>query len=388
MKRIGIITGTRAEYGLLKSLIRKVNNDNDLELCLIVTGMHLEEKFGYTYREIEKDGFVIDYKVEMKLNADTPAAVTCSMGIEMEGFSKIFQEAKLDMVVVLGDRYEILVAAIAAMVYRIPIAHIHGGELTEGLIDDAIRHCVTKMSAIHFASTEVYAKRIIQMGEQPQKVFCVGALGIENIKSVDLFSREELSQRFGKVFKEKYMMVTYHPVTLEGNSAKWQFKNLLDVLSDNREYNYIFTYANADPEGDGINEMIREYVREHSNTEAFISMGQMGYLSALKYCSAVIGNSSSGIIEAPSFKIPTINIGNRQKGRVKAKTIIDSGYSVDEIAKAFEQATDRAFRVECEKYSNPYEQSGTSNKIVTEIKNYLLTTGGISKKFYDIEVDL
>lgn len=384
MHKIGVITGTRAEYGLLKPVIEKINEDEDLKLCLIATGMHLEEKFGYTYREIEKDGYVIDYKVEMNLESDTPEAVVRSMGTELQGFAEIFQKAGLDMIVVLGDRYEILMAATAAMIYRIPIAHIHGGELTEGLIDDAIRHSVTKMSAIHFASTDEYAKRIIQMGEQPQKVFSVGALGIENIRSLNLLSREALCERFGAVFEQRYMMVTYHPVTLEGNSAKWQFQNLLDVLSDNQGYNYVFTYANADPEGNAINEMIREYVEAHSNTKAFVSMGQLGYLSALKYCDAVVGNSSSGLIEAPSFNIPTVNIGNRQAGRVKADTVIDCGYSGNEIQRAFEKATDVVFRNACMEYVNPYEKMGTSDQIINEIKKYLWANESISKKFYDI----
>lgn len=387
MKKIGVVTGTRAEYGLLKPILEKIRDDKELELSLIVTGMHLEERFGYTYKEIENDGFIINYKNKMNLDSDTSAAVTTSMGIELMGFADIFADAKLDMLVVLGDRYEILVAAVAAMMFRIPIAHIHGGELTKGLIDDAIRHSITKMSMLHFASTDVYAKRIIQMGEQPQRVFSVGSLGIENMKSLHLLDREELANKYGNLFEKKYILVTYHPVTLEKNSAKWQFQNILNVLDNYKEYNFIFTYANADPDGQIINEMIEGYIKENLNTKAFVSMGQLGYLSAMRYCEAVLGNSSSGIIETPFFHKPTINIGERQEGRMKAETVIDCGYSYDEIKSAFEKATSEAFKKECELFSNPYEKENTSSCIISEIKKYVSLKSDISKEFYDIEVE-
>lgn len=385
MKKIGVVTGTRAEYGLLKPVMQKINQDSELKLCLIVTGMHLEAHFGDTYRQIEKDGFTIHCRNPMGLTSDTPYGATRSMAIELDGFAGIFEMEKLDMVVVLGDRYEILIAATAAMIYRVPIAHIHGGELTEGAMDDAIRHAITKMSAIHFASTKEYAERIIQMGEQPERVFCVGALGVENIKETALLERKEVCDKYGEIFRENYMMVTYHPVTLEGNSAGWQFENLLKVLSGHGEYHYIFTGANSDPEGNVINKMIENYVNEKKNAKAFVSMGQTGYLSALKYSSAVVGNSSSGIIEAPSFCIPTVNIGMRQKGRIRAGSVIDCGYLAEEIEEAFQKATTEAFLAECRICTNPYEGEHTSDRIISGIKSFLNEGNGTSKRFYDIQ---
>lgn len=385
MKKIGIVTGTRAEYGLLKNVIKRVNEDEELELCLIVTGMHLAEQFGYTYKEIEKDGFVINYRNDMNLTSDTSYGVCKSMGTELIGFADIFEEANLDLLVLLGDRYEIQIAATAALIYRIPIAHIHGGELTEGLIDDAIRHSITKMSEIHFTSTKEYANRVIQLGEQPQRVFCVGALGTENIKKTELYEREQLCNQFGNIFSSEYIMITYHPVTLENSSAKQQFENLLKVVDNHKEYNYIFTYANADPDGSIINILIEEYVHKNKNAVAFVSMGQLGYLSALKYAKAVVGNSSSGIIEAPSFHIPTINIGDRQKGRVQAQTVINSGYSVEEIEQKFKKIRDQSFIEICKHCQNPYEGKNTAETIVKEMKNFLISYSGKKKSFYDME---
>lgn len=387
MKKIGIVTGTRAEYGLLKPVMQKIKEDQDLKLCLIVTGMHLSEQFGYTYKEIEKDGFHIDYINDMKLTSDTSYGICRSMGIELGGFAEIFEKDRVDLLVLLGDRYEIQIAAVAAVIYRIPIAHIHGGELTEGLIDDVIRHSVTKMSELHFTSTKMYAKRVMQMGEQSDRVFCVGALGTENIKRQVLFEKDELCKNFGDIFTNPYIMVTYHPVTLENNSAEWQFENLLNVISRHNEFNYIFTYANSDMDGKIINEMIEEFVKYNENAKAFKSMGQIGYLSALKYCEAVIGNSSSGIIEAPSFHIPTMNIGERQMGRVRAETVIDCGYSVQEIEGALDKIRSREFKEFCQKCDNPYEGIDTSGTIVQEIKKFLDTNTGNKKKFYDIEFE-
>lgn len=386
MKNIGILTGTRAEYGLLKPVMQKVEQDKDLNLCLIVTGMHLSEQFGYTYREIEKDGFRIDYKNDMELVSDTSYAICKSMGKELAGFADIFEEADLDMLVLLGDRFEIQMAAVAAMLYRIPVAHIHGGELTQGLMDDAIRHSVTKMSDLHFTSTSEYAQRVIQMGEQPERVFCVGALGIENIKSIRLLSREQLCQKFGDIFLHNYIMVTYHPVTLEKHTAGIQFQKLLNVVENHPEYHYISTYANADTDGAIINKMIESYTQEHKNTKAFVSMGQLGYLSALQHCSAVLGNSSSGIIEAPSFHIPTINIGDRQKGRVRAKTVIDCGYETRDIEQALTESQNQKFKDLCQESTNPYEGKNTSEQIIMQIKKYLNQVQGKQKIFYDIEV--
>ncbi len=385
MKRIGIVTGTRAEYGILKPLIKKMYEDSELEVVIIATGMHFSEKFGMTYTEIEKDGFTIAHKVDMKLESDTAAAISNSMGLEMQGFAKVFEKESIDLVVILGDRFEILVAAMAAVMFRIPIAHLHGGEITEGLIDDAIRHSVTKMSQLHFVSTDTYRKRVIQMGEQPERVFHVGALGVENIKKLTLYTRKEVCDKFGDLFEQPYVMITYHPVTLEQNSAKWQFENLLEVIEKHPEYHYIFTYANADMDGEIVNQMIESHVASHDNAIAFKSMGQMGYLSALQFAEAVIGNSSSGLIEAPSFHIPTVNIGARQNGRVKADTVIDCGNTKEEIDAAMQKALKADFKEKCKSCSNPYEGEETSEEIIKEIKKYLKNYVDNRKKFYDIE---
>lgn len=385
MKKIAVLTGTRAEYGLLKPVIKRISEDNALQLCLIVTGMHLSAKYGFTFHEIENDGFHIDCKVDMNLDNNTPYGISCAMAEEMEGLAGAFEKEKPDFLVLLGDRYEVEMAAVTAMMFGIPIAHIHGGELTEGAIDDGIRHAVTKMSMLHFTSTQEYANRVIQMGEEPKRVFYVGALGSENIKKQELYSREELCEKFGQGFKNSYLLITYHPVTLEHGQAKEQFDNLLKSLSDLEDYVFIFTYANADAEGAVINQMIEDYTRKFpEKAYAFVSMGQKGYLSALKYCSAVVGNSSSGIIEAPSFHVPTINIGKRQTGRVMADTVISCGNSCEEIKNALSTALGQDFRNHCRISENPYEKEGTSERIVEEIKNYLDKKPVAGKKFYDI----
>lgn len=364
--KIGVVTGTRAEYGILKPLLKKICNHQMTELCLIATGTHFCEKFGNTYREIENDGFQISHKIPMNFDEDTEEKIVSEMGKELEGFAKVLDEAKLDVIVLLGDRYEILVAATAATLFRIPIAHIHGGEVTEGAIDDNIRHAITKLSTFHFAATRLYADNIIKMGEASERVFNVGALGVENILNCNLLSRQELKERYGELFQRDYVMVTYHPVTKEKGGAINKFTNLLRVIEENNQYAYVFTYANSDPEGIAINKKLEEFVNSHSNCVAYKSMGQVGYLSALKYSAMVVGNSSSGIIEAPSFHIPTINIGNRQKGRIKANTIIDCKDSVDDIYKAFIKAKDmdKGYLLRCD---NPYEGQNTSNMILSTL---------------------
>lgn len=384
MHRIGIVTGTRAEYGLLKPLIEKIDRDCELELCLIVTGTHLEEKFGYTCQEIVEDGYPISYQVPMNLKFDTPEGVCASMGKELIALSDCFEQAGLDMLFLLGDRYETLIAAIAALMFRVPIAHLHGGEITEGAVDDAVRHSISKMSTLHFTSTEEYARRLKQMGEEPGRIWNVGALGVENIKEIPYLAREELCDRYSPLFGRAYILVTYHPVTLEVNEAKGQFEDLLRAITQRGEYNYIFTYANADMEGNDINRLIDCYVKKHNNACAFKSLGQVGYLSALRYALCVLGNSSSGIIEAPSFHIPTINIGNRQKGRVCSGTVVSCGNSVKEIGKAFECALSRGFIDRCKEYQNPYEGDNTSGRII-EITKAALDAGiTIKKRFVDM----
>lgn len=384
-KKVCVVTGTRAEYGLLKPLIEKVNQAEELELQLVATGMHLSPEFGLTYKEIEKDRYPITAKIEMLLSSDTAVGITKSMGVAMLGFADCFELNKPDLVVILGDRYEMLVAASAAMVANIPIAHIHGGELTEGIIDEAIRHSITKMSHIHFTATEEYRKRVIQLGEQPQTVYNVGALGIENIKNMKLLDQRSLEQQLNFTFTSKTIMVTYHPVTLENCSSEKQFKDLLDVIDANTELSVIFTKANSDMDGRIINQMIDAYVNNHSERcVAFTSLGQLRYLSALQYCSAVVGNSSSGIIEVPSFGIPTVNIGNRQKRRLHAKSVINCDNDQAQIEAAVRTALSKDFKKKIMGIKNPYEGEHTSEQIL-EIMIQTLNSGiDLRKEFYDI----
>ena len=387
MKRIGIMTGTRAEYGLLKPLMQEINKDNDLELYLIVSGMHLSPEFGMTYKEIEEDGFEINAKVEMLLSSDSPAGISKSIGLGVIGFADEFQRADLDMLILLGDRYEALSAAISAMVMRIPIAHLHGGELTEGAIDEGIRHSITKMSYLHFTSTEQYRNRVIQLGENPERVFYVGALGVENIKKINLMTKEELERSIHFEIDENTVIVTYHPVTLENNTVEEQFLNLLEVLDRNPKIRMIFTKANADTNGRIVNELIDKYAAQNSERAcAFMSLGQKRYLSALKYCRIVIGNSSSGIIEAPSFGKPIINIGDRQKGRICADSVINCGYTQQEIQQAMETALTEEFENKARNCRNPYEKENTAANIISVIKDYLLNDKiNLKKRFYDLE---
>lgn len=387
MKRIGIMTGTRAEYGLLKSLMQEINKDNDLELYLIVSGMHLSPEFGMTYQEIEEDGFEINAKVEMLLSSDSPAGISKSIGLGVIGFADEFQRADLDMLILLGDRYEALSAAICALVMRIPIAHLHGGELTEGAIDEGIRHSITKMSYLHFTSTEQYRNRVIQLGENPERVFYVGALGVENIKKINLMTKEELERSIRFEIDENTVIVTYHPVTLENNTVEEQFLNLLEVLDRNPKIRMIFTKANADTNGRIVNELIDKYAAQNSERAcAFMSLGQKRYLSALKYCRIVIGNSSSGIIEAPSFGKPIINIGDRQKGRICADSVINCGYTQQEIQQAMETALTKEFENKASNCRNPYEKENTAANIISVIKDYLLNDKiKLKKGFYDIK---
>lgn len=385
-KKICVITGTRAEYGLLRPLLTKINNDNSMELQLVVTGMHLSPEFGLTYQEIEQDGFEITERNEMLLSSDTPNGITKSVGVGIIGFADIFTRIVPNMVILLGDRYEALAAATAAMIHRIPIAHIHGGELTEGLIDESIRHSITKMSILHFTATEEYRKRVIQLGEQPEQVFCVGAMGIENIKTQSLLSREELEKSLQFSLCAPYVMVTFHPVTLEKHTAQVQVENLLDALDEFREYHIIFTKANADTDGRIINQKIEEYVKRNAERALVVSsLGVIRYLSTLQYCDMVIGNSSSGIVEAPSFRIPTVNIGDRQKGRTKGKSIIDCGWEKEEVTAAIRKAQIMHKDKMLANVVNPYEGRATTDQIMTSIKKYLQGNQSIKKTFYNLE---
>ena len=386
MKKVCIVTGTRAEYGLLKPVIDKIHKAQDLELQLVATGMHLSPEFGLTYKEIESDGYPVTEKVEMLLSSDTAVGITKSMAVALMGFGECFERLKPDIVVILGDRYEMLMVASAAMVAKIPVAHIHGGEITEGAMDDAIRHSISKMSQIHFAATEEYRRRIIQLGENPENVFHAGSLGVENIVNEKLLDKVAFEDSIGFGVDDNTIIVTYHPVTLENIPSKVQFEKLLTVIENNPKLRVIFTKANSDTDGRIINQMIDEFVEIHKDRcVAFTSLGRIRYLSALQFCAAVVGNSSSGIIEAPSFHIPTVNIGNRQQGRISADSVINCGYEVEEIENALSKAFSKEFHALLLQMNNPYEKAGTSVLIVEKIKDMLINGQGVKKHFYDVK---
>lgn len=387
-RKICIVTGSRAEYGLLRPLLKEVSVDPELTLQLVVTGMHLSEEFGSTYKEIESDGFNIDEKIDIGLHSDTPTGIAESMGLAMSGFAKAYERVRPDIVVVLGDRFEIFIAAAAATVSRCHIAHLHGGERTEGVIDEVFRHSITKMSHLHFASTEEYRRRIIQLGEDPSRVFNVGAIGLDNIRDLKLLAKEELEDQLNTKFNKHNLLVTFHPVTLEDNTSGEQFQILLDVLNGLKDTNIIFTKSNADTGGRAINNMIDEYVLNNSeNTLSFASMGQLLYLSTLQFVDAMAGNSSSGIIEAPSFKIGTINIGDRQKGRIKAESIINCQPLKDDINRAFQKLYSKEFQKILKNVENPYGTGGAAKKIKEILKKYDLCDT-LKKNFYDINFDM
>ena len=382
MRKICVVTGTRAEYGLLYWLMREIDQEDLLQLQVIVTGMHLSPEFGLTYKDVEKD-FKIDKKIEMLLSSDTPVGISKSMGLAQISFAETYSELQPDIVVVLGDRYEIFSAAASAMIARIPIAHLHGGETTEGAFDEAIRHSITKMSHLHFTAADEYCKRVIQLGEAPCRVFNVGGLGIESIKRLELLSRADFEKSIEFKLAKKNLLVTFHPTTLEESTASSQFQNLLDALGSLKDTNVIFTKANSDPDGRIINKMIDGYVLEHKNSVAFTSLGQLRYLSALQFVDAMVGNSSSGLLEAPSFKIATINIGDRQKGRLKAGSVINCLAEKISILNALGNIYSSEFKEALLAVTNPYGDGNASKAIVSVLKQHDLKDI-LKKSFYDL----
>lgn len=385
MKTITVLTATRAEYGLLSPIIHALKACNEFEVKIVVTGAHLSPEFGLTYQEILADGYEIDKKIEILLSADTPSSISKSMGLAMIGFADYFEEHRPEALLVLGDRYETLAVCCAAMNARIPIIHLYGGEITEGAVDEAIRHAITKLSYLHFTSTEEYRKRVIQLGELPERVFCVGAIGIENALKVKKIAPEQLSKDLGLDLRCPYALVTFHPVTLEDGSEKQQLEELLAALDDFPEWNFIITKANADKGGRIINALLEEYAAARHNIKVFDSLGMARYLSAMKECRMVIGNSSSGLIEAPSFHIPTVNIGDRQKGRIRAASVIDCEPEKEEIIQAIKRADSVSFRKQLPEIENPYGDGTTSEQIIAIIKNAICEKAvDLKKQFYDL----
>ena len=383
MRKICVVTSTRAEYGLLYWLLKEIEADSELKLQFIVTGMHLSPEFGLTYKEIEKE-FKIDKKIEILSSSHTSLDICAEMARVYEKFAPALAELKPDILVLLGDRYEIFGVAGAASIMQIPMAHIHGGETTQGAFDEAFRHSITKMSHIHFAATNEYANRIIQLGEEPSRVFNVGGPGIENIKKLNLLNKDEFEKSIKFKLAKKNILITFHPVTLENSSAREQFSEILKALDGLEDTNFIFTKANSDTDGDVINKMIDEYVSENSQKAvAFASLGQLRYLSAIKFVDIVLGNSSSGLLEVPSFKKATINIGDRQKGRARASSVIDVMPAKEEILAAIKRAYSKEFEQTLKDTINPYDGGNPSKKMVKILKEIKLD-GILKKKFYDI----
>ena len=382
---ICIITGSRAEYGLLSPLLKLIKEDEKLQLQIIATGMHLSPLFGSTWQEIERDGFSINEKVDIELSNDSKVGIARSTGLAVIRLSESLERLKPDWVVLLGDRFESFAAASAAHLLGIPIAHLHGGELTEGAVDDAFRHAITKMASLHFTAAEEYRQRVIQLGESPDRVFNVGAIGLDNVKLLTLLSKNELEKQLAFTELDKTILVTFHPVTLESVSSEEQLKELLGVLDDLKDHKIIFTFPNADADGRVIIGLLEDYVARNVNrAKAFASLGQLRYLSLLKYVQAMVGNSSSGLIEAPAFGLPVVNIGSRQNGRLRPPSVIDTPPDKKNISEAVQKALSQSFRDRCREMSNPYGDGTAAKKILKQIKQVGKVNSTI-KRFFDIK---
>ena len=383
-KKLCFVTGTRAEYGLLKRLMWQIKVSDEFDLFLLVTGSHLSELFGHTCSEIERDGFFINGKIDIDVEQDTSQGFVTSTALALQGFGRFYSDINPDLIVLLGDRYELLGAAISAMFYRIPIAHIHGGEITSGAMDDAIRHAITKFSHLHFVATEEYKRRVIQLGESPKHVFNVGGLGVDAINNLKLLTKYQIERQLGIIFWKKNLLVTFHPVTLENNTSLDQMRELLHALSLRKETLLIFTMPNADIGNSELISLIKDYVEINSNAYLFSSLGQLMYLSCLAQVDGVIGNSSSGLLEAPSFKKAAVNIGTRQEGRIKAKSVIDCEPKSNKINAAINKIYSLDFQETLISTKNPYGEGGAVEKIIDHLK--AVSLDGISKKyFYDLQ---
>lgn len=388
-RKICFVTGTRAEYGILSRLIKSLNEDDSMDLQIIATNMHLSPEFGMTVKEIEDDGLKVNRKVEMLLSSDTAVGTVKSMGLASIGLADAYAELDPDLIVILGDRYEMLAAAAAALIFGIPVAHLHGGEITEGAYDDAIRHAITKLSYLHFTSTEEYRDNVVQMGESPERVFWVGALGADNIESDEIMPLAELEESLGFELGKDFLLVTFHPVTKEPGQAEYQTKALLDSLEKVMDGNKIlFTLPNSDTDGRIIGRMVREWVQAHPEKAFSItSLGRRRYYSALSHCKAVVGNSSSGLCEAPSFKKPTLNIGIRQQGRAQGNTIVNCEATEDSISAGLSKVLSDDFRVFVSKNgTNPYIKPDTLFAIKNVLKHYRLPKH-VVKHFYKIPIN-
>jgi len=386
MRKVCVITGTRAEYGLLRWVMQGIKNAPELELQIIATGMHLSPEFGLTYKAIEQDGLHIDRKVEMLTSSDTAVGMAKSMGLGLIGFADAIYELQPDLIVVLGDRFEILAAVTAALCARIPVLHMHGGEVTEGALDESLRHAITKMSHVHCVAIEEYRQRVIQLGERPDQVHCVGGLGVDAIKQTKLLGRTELEATLDFKFKEKNLLITFHPATLEDASAGSQMDELLAALEGLHDTGLIFTLPNADVGGRELIAMVKAFVATHPNARAYLSLGHQRYLSCMAQCDGVVGNSSSGLLEAPTLKKGTINIGDRHLGRQQATSVINCRSQRGEISAALKMLYSPVFHSSLSGVVNPYGDGGASARVVNIIKALKLDDL-IRKSFYSLPAD-
>lgn len=383
MKKICVVSGARSEYGQLRWLMEQIKSEKKFLLQLVVTGMHLSPEFDLTYKEIKRDGFTINKKIEILLSSDSPVGIAKSIGLGVIGFGEAFQELRPDLVILLGDRFEILAAATAAMVARVPIAHLHGGEVTMGVIDESIRHAITKMASLHFVAAQPYRQRVIQLGERPEKVYVVGGLGVDGIKRLKLLSRKELESRHGFKFLKKNLLITYHPLTLDAGASAAQFSNLLKALSSLDETRLIFTMPNADSEGRILKNMIQKFIEKNPCACAFGSLGQISYLSCIAQVDGVVGNSSSGLTEVPSLKKGTINIGNRQRGRLQACSVINAEANTQSISKALKLLYTEKYQARLASVVNPYGGGDASKAIIKILKSIDLSSLH-KKEFFDL----
>ena len=385
-RRIGVVTVGRSDYGIYRTILKAIEQDPDLELRLIVSGSHLSPELGYTFKAIEADGFQVDERVEMLLSSESPEGIAKSVGLGVIGFAQCLNRLRPDILLLLGDRFEMHAAALAALPFKIPIAHIHGGELTEGAFDDALRHSLTKLSHIHFVATEDYARRVAQLGEEPWRITLSGAPVLDNLESLELVGYHELESKYAFDLTRSCLLVTFHPVTLEYERTEWQITQLLVALKS-ANMPVVFTGPNEDTHHGIIRRTIEEYAAQNASAWIVDNLGTRDYFSLMAAAGAMVGNSSSGIIEAGSFKLPVVNVGNRQRGRVRGPNVIDVGYNHEEILRGIKKAVRPQFRASIKHMTNPYGRGNATAKIIARLKEISLDRQLICKRFYDIDID-
>jgi len=385
MRRIGVVTVGRSDYGLYRQILQKIRKDPELHLHLLVSGSHLSPEFGLTVNAIEADGFEVGDRIEMLISSDTPEAIVKSMGLGTIGFAQSYARFRPDILIVLGDRFEMHAAVVAALPFKIPVAHIHGGEITEGAIDDALRHSITKLSHLHFVANKEYSRRVSQMGEEPWRVIVSGSPGLDNIRHTKLLTHTELEERVGVGLDRPPLLVTYHPVSLEYEEAERQVRELLLALS-NFDLPMVFTMANADTNGRVVTRLMMDFVRGNPHARFFANLGSQAYFSLMSVAAAMVGNSSSGIIEAPSFELPVVNIGSRQRGRIRAKNVVDVGYGHDEISSGIEKAVSPEFRTCLRGMENPYGNGDAASIVIGRLKEIVLDNRLLVKTFLDVSI--